>query len=442
MLRYFYLFTTFLLFFLVKNNLSAQKLLIVNGGIFGGSDYANVAIYDVTNASYTVIDTIFVNSIQDVYIENDSFAYVAAQDSIIKYDLINGDRLAAAAFNAPSTVRLKVWRNKLIVGNWYAPFGFVGTYTNNFRLFDKQTLNYLDSIPQVTKGAVDFVILNDTAYIAQNTNDASTNFEDAMGYLAVVDLQNNLFVRNETLNTQGYDLGRMILIDEQIVALNGVSNTISYYNTANPSQKSTAVADSNADLQPILAGACIYKDTLENYFFPFNDAIGRYNLVDNLIEESNFIQHGQTVPFSTAFAYTVDSLNKLFYLTKIFYAAQNNNYGVVYNHQGDSVATFPVGYSPEVIAIYDVKTPISVQKIQNKVELSIFPNPSADLVNVKANFSSLQVKNAWYLYNSEGKIIQNGQISDNFQISIAHLTQGIYWLQLAPNLPLQAIFKQ
>ena len=440
MLRYFYLLSTLLLFLLVKNNLSAQKLLIVNGGIFGSSDYANVAIYDIANANYTVIDTIFVNSVQDVFIENDSFAYVAAQDSIIKYNLITGDRLAATAFNAPSTVRLKVWQNKLLVGNWYAPFGFSGTYTNNFRLFDKQTLTYLDSIPQVTKGATDFVIVNDTAYIAQNTNDASTNFEDAQGYLSVVDLQNNLFVRNDTLNTQGYDLGRMVLIDAQIATVNRVSNTISYYNTANPSQKSTVMADANADLQPVLAGGTIYKDTLDNYFFPFNDAIGSYNLVDNSIAQANIVQHGQTVPFSTAFAYTVDNINHFFYLSKIFYSNQSANYGVVYDYQGDSVATFPVGYSPEVIAIFGLQQPIAVQKVTNSLQVSIFPNPATDFINVQTPNSTLNGKQ-WFLYSSEGKILQSGLISDNFQLSINHLPQGIYWFQAA-NLPLKAIFKQ
>ena len=58
-----------------------------------------------------MIDTIQTQSVQDLLI-NGNIAYVAAQDSIVRYDLTNQTRTHAAAFNGPSTYTLELDQNR------------------------------------------------------------------------------------------------------------------------------------------------------------------------------------------------------------------------------------------------------------------------------------------------------------------------------------------
>lgn len=408
---------------------SAQQVLIVNGGVFGSSNYANVSIYDVANNSYTTIDTIRVTSIQDVHIEGDTVAYVAAQDSIIKYDLRTRTRLAAAQFNAPSTVHLAAHGSHLFVGNWYAPWGHVGAYTNNFRIFDKNTLAYVDSIPQIVKGAKDFVFLNGKAYIAQNTNDGTTNYTDSLGYLSVVDLTTLQWLRNDTLSTQGYDVGRLLVWNDQVISINGVSNTISYLNTATL-QKNTAA--SRIDLQPLGTAPTIYADDSSSFFMPFNDIIGSYDVNANAIAKDSIVLHGQQNYGVTGFAYAHDAVQGDFYLSKIFYTNQANNYGVIYDHTGDSIGTFPVGYSPEALAVFRLPALVGVaQTDAPSVQLSVYPNPVVNTLFINAQ-SNAPSAGDWRIvvYNAVGQQIDELPLAARTELNVSTYTSGLYWLQV------------
>ena len=165
------------------------ELFVAQGGVFGGtpSQRASVQVLDWCGTGRQVrsLDTIGTTSVQDfLFSPAGQTAYLAAQDSLIKYDLQSFSRVAVAAFGAPSTIKLGLWGDKLLVGNWYEPFGHTGSYTRHLLLYDTATLALVDSIPDLLFGAKDFLIFGDTAYITQNANDA--NFQDTLGYLAVV----------------------------------------------------------------------------------------------------------------------------------------------------------------------------------------------------------------------------------------------------------------
>jgi hypothetical protein len=67
---------------------------------------------------------------------------------------------------------------------------------------------------------------------------------------------------------------------------------------------------------------------------------------------------------------------------------------------------------------------------QNQLDISIYPNPTSDIVYVEGNYTQLKV----IIYNVLGKEILNKSITNSFDIS--HLDNGVYILQLSDGVKL------
>ena len=122
-----YVFTAIICIILLVeiNSVQAQRnewvnqVIIVNGGKFEGppyTDYVTVQKYDPVTHIVTVFDKIYTQSTQDVIIDG-HFAYVAAQDSIIKYDIDTYQRVAAIADSG--LAKLYKYGNKVLVSKQY-----------------------------------------------------------------------------------------------------------------------------------------------------------------------------------------------------------------------------------------------------------------------------------------------------------------------------------
>ncbi|GAB4427863.1 MAG: hypothetical protein OHK0039_46300 [Bacteroidia bacterium] len=326
----------FLLAFL--SFLPAQTLLkqvaIVNGGQFGNpADNANLYLYDPAAGTGVSLDTIQTQSIQDILLE-DHYAYVAAQDSIVKYDLAAGQRVAAQAFGGASTISLGLYGDYLLVGNWYAPFGWTGPYPNHFRIFDKHSLTLVDSIPAVQRGAIDFVVLGDTAYIVQNYTTAS--FSDSAGYLAVVDLRTRTWVRDIVLDDNG--LGRLLVQDSVIYALNPGSDTRLAYDSRTGAWNSLPIA---ADLQLRGNGSQLAQYDGRTYC-KMNGGLGSLDVVGGLVLDSLLIDTAVT-------AFALDTLGGRFFITQTDFFSYTQ--GGIYDMDGVKTGSLPVGSAPEAIAV-------------------------------------------------------------------------------------------
>lgn len=411
--------------------------VIINGGLFGGSDYTNVAIYEPQQQTYTVIDTIYVNSVQHAQVYQDlNFStfelFVAAQDSVVKYDLTARQRAAANAFGSVSTVRVAANDSLVVVGNWY------GSSDNNLRIFNRSNLAYIDSVPEIAKGVQDIVIIGDTAYIGQNTNDFSTNFADSLGYISVVRLSTREWLYNDTLNAMGYDLGRMVRLGDSIISVNAVSNTISYYNFATR-QSNTVAAPAGVTFGSLATGTSIYYDNSGMYtggvlpepitLLPANNALAIYDLRTNTMGRDSFVVHGQTAPFTQSFSYACANCLGEILVARINYTDQSSNEGVIFqanlaNTTLDSVGTFPVGYSPEVIVMVP-RWSSSVSRVAAPT-LKVYPNPTADLVQVELPNSETQTL---VLVNTLGQELARQTSQNTASFDLSSYPAGIYWIQ-------------
>lgn len=412
---------TLLTFLLVGtlSNLFAQNesIIVVNGGVFGTTN-ANTTI-EVLNSGTTVnMGTIGTTSIQDLLIDG-QYAYVAAQDSIVKYDWTTRTRVAANAFLGLSTVKLARYNNQLLVGNWYGPFGSTAPYNQHFLIYDANDLSFIDSVPQVTKPADDIVVIGDYAYIAQNNTTPSYN--DTLGYLTVIDLTTNTWVRNDTLSTTGTEIGRLVVEGDVIYSINKISNTISSLNTISL-VKTTQVAAGGVDLKPATYGPTAFTEGGGVWYFPYDNGIGSYNLAMNAVVSANIVN------IAGGFAFTMDSINNNFCVSHINFSNQLQNKGRIYDMNGDSVGMFQVGFSPEAMAV--VSNALVGSTIQlaaaNELNYSIAPNPATS--NLTVNLETAEAV-TFLVINQVGQNVLTQESSDvRTTLNIAALPTGVYFL--------------
>lgn len=418
-MRHIFTTTFFILALSATSLLTAQNesIIVVNGGLFGSTNYANTTIQTLkpNAAAAASLGSIEVTSIQDILVDS-NFVYVAAQDSIVKYDWTTRTRIGAAVFGGVSTVKMALYQDKLLVGNFYEPFGATSPYPNNLRIFDANTLAFIDSVPAITKPTEDILIVGDYAYIGQN-NSKTVGFGDTLGYLTVYDIQADTIVRNDTLSTTGEELGRLVIQNGTIYALNGTSNTISSYVIATGAK---ATVPSGVDLKPTSYGPTAFEES-GVWYFPYDSGIGSYSLVANTP-----LVHRVTYTGSSVF--TFNPYNRTFCVATSNFGNQTLNTGTVYNLQGDSLHSFEVGFSPEALAVVSngLLSTIIIPAQKNELEYTLSPNPAREQLTV-----TLEKNQAVHL-EIINQVGQSMLFEQSYQaattLDISQLPTGTYWM--------------
>lgn len=326
-----------------------KEVLTLNGGQYGDPTQ-NVVLtaYDPSTGIYRQSDTIHTESIQDMVLDED-VAYIAAQDSIVKIDLTDMSRLAIAEFPSNSTYSLLKYDSYLLVGNWYN----FGPNDTNLYVYNASDLTLHTKIGNTQQGVNGMAVLNDTLYIAQNLT--SSAYSDSAGYISVIDLSTFSFVRNIPGDNVS-DVGKLIVRDNKIWSFNGVSDT---YNIYDPATGTLVSTDFNENFGSGYNGAFhVVGDTL---WGNFNGAIGAYDLVSDALVIDQLIDTA-----ATAFAY--DQLNGNFYVTSTDYFSYKA--GLIYDRSGALQGTFDVGFSPEVVRLYNGlnHAPVAVNDVDTTTE--------------------------------------------------------------------------
>lgn len=388
-------------------HLSAQKVILVNGGQFGNpQENVNIQIYDPGKKISRTIDSIHTNSVQDLLIDG-NYAFVAAQDSIVKYDLSSEQRLATASFNGFSTKALAVYQNYLLVGNWY------GKSSHNLYIYDRNNLALLDSVQQITKGVASILVNGSTAFISQNSTTA--DFEDTLGYIAVVNLDSLQQVVNITPTNYTGDIGQLIAYKNSLLALNSVSNSILEFQ--NSSGSMPTVHQFQKDIQVLNPyQLSLYKDTL---FLKWDAGLGSINV-------NNFQILDTAVLDTVITAFAFDTLRKQFYISQTDYFSYQQ--GGVYNRAGIKLDTFSVGFAPEIAKMY---YPNITSLSETEAEIPnyrIYPNPATDLLFVEMeNNIPIVLK----MFDVRGKIVKAKQLDKlRSGLNLSQLRSGVYIIQL------------
>lgn len=319
----------------------AKNTIVVNSG--NGGFGPNVIAYDPVADSTTSLGSIGTAFIQDIVIK-DHYAYVAATDSIIKYNLANNTRVAGAEFGSTSTGSLLVHGDYLFVGNQFNPTA------ENLEVFDINTMNKIKGFSEVTAEVPGMEVMNDTLYVLQNikhTVDAGFPgyYLDSLGYVAKIsldDLEYQGDINFDPITTNNFS--RVFANDGKLHMFGthqqGTTTHHSYTHEVETQTNTASVFPYSINLT--YGTQARKKNNI--LYFKFNGGIGSYDLDTETVLNPLLID-------ASIMAFDLDVVNDLFYVTSGDYATTAA--GTIYDMSGNSVGSFDVGegYAPEAVAV-------------------------------------------------------------------------------------------
>lgn len=391
-----------------------HQVIIANGGIFEFSspyqDRATVGKFNPQTNTYSVFDTIQVESVQDIVIDS-LYAYVAAEDSIVKYNLNTYQREAIAYF--PNIKKLEISGNYLMVGKWYGG----GNY---FAVFNKNNLQQLFSISQVNETVNGMALLNDTMYVAYNIKGTIDLYPpwgvyaDSIGKLAVIHAPSQTFVRDIILGESAAGAGKTFVYNNSIYTICPDSGYLFKYHPQ------TGIINSfNIGIKSFIS----LNDSI--LYAEFNSGVGAYNLnTESLLSSPSF----QFNFVKSAF----DHLNNNFYFTNTDYSSYGRLYRV--NAVGTIIDSTEVGISPEAMAL-DYRLNVSINEIAKDKNITAFPNPFNNSITIQA-YQNYNIE----VYDLEARLIYQSQSFTNLHlINTENWDSGIYIIKLQSESNVQTL---
>lgn len=393
--------------------LKVNQVIIANGGQFEFSapyaDRATIGYYNPADTSYQVFDTIQVESVQDIAIDGAS-AYLAAQDSVIKYDIDTYQRTGKIPF--PGVGSVSIIDNYLFIGKIYG---------NNSHLFvyDKNTLAVVDSFPQVDEKPYKPILVNDSVYVGFNEKGTVDQFPpygvyaDSLGKIGVIHLSSMSYSHTVQLDTNGAGVRDLFAKEDTLyAACNESGNLVEYIiNGGPPSFTGIEISGITG-----ISGNNLYGNF-------YGKGVGSFDIPSMQITDTAIIE-------SSYAASTYDYLNDQFYLTTSDYSSYGK--GFWYSVAGTAIDSFDVEISPEAIGVdYRSTTNIKESTVEDDNKLLVFPNPATDRLSFKLS----EGKNALYqlkIIDLTGKTVK--AVSDiKSSVNVSNLDRGMYLIDIKGN---------
>ncbi len=378
-----------------------NQIIIVNGGDYGNpNDYVTVSSYNPETEITTEFATIYTQSVQSILIY-ENFAYVAAQDSIVMFNIDSYEKVAAVA--ASGVNQLATNGHVLVASFWYP-------VTENFvRIFSLDDLMLLSNIEGISGEAAGMLINNDLALVAIPGAWGSTT-----GKIAAIDIEEYMLYSED-------DYGEFYAHIEYFGFFNDKITTFMKTPWGETSSKS-AIFSIEGDIieEFIHEDASLANKTgqIQNAFYAeINNGIGQFDLETGEIVNAAIV----TPQLQTIAASVIDTNNNLIYLTTTdFYS---NGEGFIYNLSGENTGSFEAGISAQAIAVdYRVNTGVDKRSITEN--LNVFPNPSSNYI--KLDIPTKQKPINTVITDVSGRLVHNS--IGNKQIDISSLNAGLYFV--------------
>ncbi|MDG1477304.1 MAG: T9SS type A sorting domain-containing protein [Vicingaceae bacterium] len=394
---------------LASQSINAQtQVIIANGGQFESTapfaDRATVGSYDMTSKTFTVFDTIHVESINGTVIDNEH-AYVGAFDTLVKYDIDNYTRL--------TTTHVDKIKNVYLSGNMLFTSLFNGAGAPLMKSLNKTTLATEFSFNDLEENIGGVAVLNDSIYIASNvpgTVDAFPPFgifTDTLGVISVFNANTGAFSRKIQLGTDGAGVNDLIAYNNNIHAVCKETGNVIEYNTTTGATIATNVGASGLD------------DNYSNILIiETATGVDKYDM-----DTRTMLNQGFTI---SAIAEVYDNINDEYYFTQSDFASYGKTF--IHDINGTALDSFDVNISPQGIAI-DYRTPVGMNNLETTVdqEFSIYPNPAKENISLslRNSINTLQV------IDVAGRILisKNNLSHGVHTIRINELNEGIYFVR-------------
>lgn len=396
-----------------QRNEWVNQVIVVNGGKYESgtpTDYVTVQSYNPNTLQTTVFGTIYTQSTQDVVIK-DNFAYVAAQDSIIKYDIDTYQRVAAVSDSGLS--KLYLINDRLVVTKqWPIKRFFV-------EILDAADLSLISRTQNISGDCGEAVLAGDSLYVAVNGGFIGTE-----GKLAVININNWTLSREINFGPDAIGIWNLYNYNGLIYAVcrtpsgtTGIGNiTVFDYFIS---------VFVNIPLDVTLGEGYGLKDNL--LYANMNYGVGTFNLLTKQIVDSTLIPDpgfSKRIVISSA---AVDYVNGLLYLN--IGNMLTFGRGVIATVAGDSIGNYTTGLNADAVAI-DYRTPVGMTSQSGNPEFSLFPNPVNNELLVEIKDQSLI--QAILISNPTGKSYKNVFISPNklVRVNCSDLPKGLYFVTI------------
>jgi hypothetical protein len=392
---------------------SARQVIIANGGKFEGgppySDYVTIESYNLSTLAVNIFNTIYTQSVQDVII-SDKYAYVTAQDSIVKYDIDTYQRVAAVKDSGVN--KLALYNDKLIVTKQYPVARF---RVEVLEASDLSLYALIDGIPGDCQGVA---VYGNRAFVAVDSGYAGVE-----GRMAVINL--NSYSLDTILNFgpsaigsySVYSFGGFIFSVNKTPFGGGSIGSITRLDPSNGNFNTNVIA------LTIGAGIGINGNLL---YLGINKGIGSYDLVSQAIVDTAIIQYSFSAGAIEMQSAAWDYLNHQFYTN----VGNRTNFsiGIVFSMAGDSLTSYSTGLNADACAI-DFRNPTGINAVPLQEAISIYPNPVDDFITITQN-SAASLKELKIMdltgRTIETRPVQKGE--NNIRIRVTDYLSGVYLL--------------
>lgn len=391
-----------------------NQVLIGIGGKFEMtppySDYVNMMTYDPSTHNTSIFNTINTQSVQDILVSGD-YAYVAAQDSIVKYDINTYQRVAAIADSGIACLGL--FNDKLLVSKQYPIVRFF------MEVLDAGSLALLDRIQYISGECGDITCTKDSVFVAVNGG-----YMGSEGKLAVITPNGWDVVREINLGTGAVGIFDLYNYGGNIFSINrtpygGTTGSISCYNVYSHNQNTYP-------FNHAISNGLGFIDSL--LYLKVDEGIGVFNMNSKQLVDTALINDPGSSGHVFITTGSVDYVNDQLYVN----VSNQISWGicVVFNTAGDSLTSFNTGINPDAIAL-DYRVPAGTNDNPTATSsVSMYPNPTSDYLRIQyvgqgtvKEYSVMDLTGR-KVYSAEG----NG--TDVSVINCSDFPSGLYFLTL------------
>ncbi len=394
-----------------------KQVFVGSGGNFSDpDDFVEISSYDPNGGQTSSFGNIRTQSVQDMLIDG-NFLYVAAQDSIAKFNIDTYNRVAIAA--APGVNKLAKYENKLL-----ASFAYPNT-SDFLRVYDANNLDFISVIEGISDEAAGMLVVDDALYVAVPGGWMSTT-----GKIALVDLSELILLKEVDMGTNAAGIFDLYLYDNLLFSVNKSAwGATSGYVT----QTNTALSQFNHTLYQHALGNGTGLDNGQ-LFVQMDNGIGQIDLNDMSLVNASVVS-----PFEMSIASAeLDTVNSLFYVSTTDYASVGE--GLIFNLQGENTGSFDAGISPEAIAI-DYRSTEGIGENLITLAIAAMPNPSDETCQL--SFPQELANADWKITDLLGATVRSGHLHGNeneLTIDVSTWPSGLY-VAVARNSSHQGVVK-
>lgn len=394
-----------------------RQVITVNSGKYEFSppytDFVSLQQYNPVTQSGGPAATILTQSAQDIIVHG-HYAYVAAEDSLIKYDIDTWSRVAAIADSG--LARLCIYKDHLLVSKQYPVVAFF------LEVLDTAGLGLVARVTGIPGDCGGITAMDDSVYVAVNGGWAGTE-----GKLAVIDPSAWNMVHCYNFGTEAAGIFNLFQYKGKIISVNKTP----FGAPATGSIAAFSPPDGIFDIHslPVTVGnAAGIMDSL--LFLRMNNGLGSYDLSTFQIADTTVIPDPGSLQSLSILSAAVDSVARRLYVNLGDYSTAG--FCLVTNLSGDSLTSYSTGISSECIAIDYRHHPSGIGDTDDTHALLAYPNPAGDRITLQA--ASRTAYNLVTLMNSRGQEVCRIQLRPDLQgnltFPVDQLYPGIYFVKL------------